>query len=75
MAGDQKLPIRRVDPVEARKGTFLKTFAIGEMKEMLAYCGQTRIAMARHDVHGELVFTRMNRWGKQGDSWQVFLLP
>lgn len=68
-------PIRRADPVEARKGTFLKSFEMGDFKEMLKYCGETRVAMARHKVEGELVFTRMNRWGKRGDVWQVFLLP
>lgn len=75
MAGDQKLPIRQADPIEARKGVFLKDFPLSQVKEMLAYCGQTKVAMARYEVHGEIVFTRMNRWGKRGDSWQVFLLP
>lgn len=65
-----------VDPREARKGTFLKSFEMGEFKEMLKFCGETKAAMVAHAIQRELVFTKVNRWGlsRKHDMWQVFLV-
>lgn len=66
-----------VDPREARKGVFLKSFEMGEFKDMLKYCGETKVAMVKNGIAGELVFSKVNRWGRgrKHDMWQVFLLP
>jgi len=53
-----------VDPVYARTGTFLRSFPISEFKSMLLYAGATKLAMVRHGIRGELVFTRMENWGE-----------
>jgi len=67
---------RQVDPVEARTGVFLKSFDIGEYAGMLYYCGATKKAMKRHDITGEIVYTRigMGTQERKFDTWQVFLI-
>jgi hypothetical protein len=64
--------MRQVNPNQARKGTFLKSFDIGNFKEMLDYCGDTERAMGRNEIRGEIVYTKI--FSKKGDTWQVFLV-
>ena len=67
-----------VDPRSARaSGYFLKSFEMGQFADMLKYCGQTKLTMVKHGVTGELVFSKVNMWGRgrKHDTWQVFLMP
>jgi hypothetical protein len=53
-----------VDPVTARKGTYIESFGIGEFAE-------------QNGIKGEFVYTRIPKWGKKSkhDTWQIFLMP
>ena len=66
--------MRLADPITARTGTFLKSFDIGEYKNMLVYCEQTEKAMKRNNIPGEIVFTKILAKKGKNDTWQVFLL-
>jgi hypothetical protein len=52
----------------ARTGTFIKSFGLKEFQEMLIWCDQTRAAMARNQITGDLVFTRRTF------MWYVYLI-
>jgi hypothetical protein len=81
--------MRKVDPVEARKGTFLESFdhASGDLSDkapdaVIAYCKAAEASMKQLNklehlhVRGEIVYTQIPSWGKRkGHQWQVFLLP
>lgn len=56
---------RQVNPVEARMGTFLDTFP----------CNDAGV-QGRHKIKGEIVYTKMNRWGRgsNNDTWQIYLI-
>jgi hypothetical protein len=64
--------MERVEPVVARKGTFIKSFRAGQYQEMLNYGYETEMAMFRNRIMGALVFTQMTR---KANTWQIFLLP
>lgn len=67
--------MRRAEPGEAKKGEFLKSFDLGEFKEMLDYGGQTERAMSRNQIRGEIVYAKISTGKrKKFDTWQVFLL-
>lgn len=67
--------MRRVSPVVARKGRFIKSFPSHQYQDMLNYGYETEMAMFRHHIKGELVFTEIGKGPKQRRwSWQIFLL-
>lgn len=66
--------MRRVEPREAKKGEFLKSFDIEQYKEMLRYGGETEDIMKNRRIRGEIIFTRIPGKYKKFDTWQVFLL-
>lgn len=72
-----------VDPRYARRGVFIKSFPLDQFGEMLAYAGSVKLAMTRHGVYGELVFTlivgapgrfQRTRSHRLMDTWQVYLM-
>jgi hypothetical protein len=73
---------RLVNPVEARRGRFLKTFTskrgIREMElpdEVAWFIEDLEQSQQKLNLPGEVVYTRMARWGERlGDTWQVYLL-
>ena len=69
--------MRQAHPDEARTGTFLRTFAIYDFKDMIRYCEETERAMFRNRIKGEILYTKIPAWGRRrrNDTWQVFLLP
>ena len=81
MAGDWR-PVkgfRQVDPVEARMGICLGTFECNDsgfqgLKRGLQEAEKARV---RHEkVNSEIVYTKMNRWGKgrNNDVWQIYMI-
>lgn len=57
-----------VDPAITRDGTFIRSFALRERMEMIGWCAETKKAMRRNKITGELVFTRRT-W-----MWYVYLI-
>jgi hypothetical protein len=69
--------IRQVDPVTARLGHFLETFPCTSdgRTQMMNFAIEAAKAAKRNRIKGEVVYTKMNRWGYKGhDTWQVFFL-
>jgi len=70
--------IRQVDPVTARLGQFLGTFPLTEdgYTEMMNFAIETKKAAKRNKIRGEVVWTKMNRWGhgRGNDVYQVYFL-
>lgn len=66
-----------VDPVKARKGTFIKSFALNEFTQLEGYAVQLEMAAERNGISGEFVYTRIPKWGvnEANDTWQIFLMP
>ena len=66
-----------VDPVTARKGTFIASFGLYEFTQMEGYAVHLEIAAEQNGICGEFVYTRIPKWGKktQNDTWQIFLMP
>lgn len=57
---------RQVNPVEARMGTCLEVYDCNEAGFQGLKRGLTEAenARKRHKIKGEIVYTKMNRWGK-----------
>ncbi len=69
--------IRKVDPVTARLGHFLKTFECTEedFRAMMNYAIETKKAARQNKIKGEVVYTKMvGGHGARHDTWQVFFL-
>jgi hypothetical protein len=66
-----------IDPVEARKGTFIVSFPLDQLTQLEGYMVHVEIAAERNGIEGIFVYTRMARWGKKSrnDTWQAFLMP
>jgi hypothetical protein len=66
-----------VDPVTARKGTYIESFGIGEFAQMEGYAVHLEMAAEQNGIKGEFVYTRIPKWGKKSkhDTWQIFLMP
>ena len=71
-----------VNPVEARKGVFLDSFPAPRGKnemnppeDVLLYCEEQEANLRRLGASGEIVYSRIPKWGKhRGDMWWVCLL-
>lgn len=66
-----------VNPVEARKGTFIISFPLDQLTQLEGYMVQVELAAKRNGIKGTFVYTRMAQWGKKSrnDTWQAFLMP
>lgn len=67
-------PMRHVDPITARSGQYIETFELSQFHIMMRIMTPWKETMQR-DYHRELVYTRINMWGRKGDVFQVYLLP
>lgn len=69
---------RQVNPVEARMGTFLDTFPCNDagVQGLKRGLEEAEKARKRHKIKGEIVYTKMNRWGRgsNNDTWQIYLI-
>lgn len=63
----------QVEPNEARRGTFLKSFPLSEELELLKFCRATVLAMDYKGIRGKLVFTEIRITFKVR-TWQVFVI-
>lgn len=69
---------RQVNPVEARMGQWLGTYECDEagFEGLKQGLDSAKKALARHKKKGEIVYTKMNRWGKgrNNDVWQIYFI-
>ena len=66
-----------VNPVEARKGTFIVSFPIDQFTQLEGYMVHVEMAAERNGIRGTFVYTRIAMWSKKNrnDTWQAFLMP
>ena len=68
---------RLVDPVEARKGQFIKSFPIGETYQLDGYMAtQEKLLRQLGLSHKEIVYTKIVAWGaknNRNDTWQIYV--
>lgn len=69
---------RQVDPVEARMGQYLETYECNDagFEGLKRGLQEAEKARRRHKKPGEIVYTKMNRWGKgrNNDVWQIYFI-
>lgn len=69
---------RQVNPVEARLGHYMETFPWTAEGVQAAnnFMIEAEKARKRNRIDGEIVYTKMSRWGKgrNNDTLQVFIL-
>jgi hypothetical protein len=74
---DTGFSMRQADPVEARKGTFIRSFDRTEYTTMLQFIKDMEKCAKRMKLkHREFVYTQISHKGSYSiASWQVFLMP